>query len=465
MQAVPAPYVYASDATVTRGAVLESEPLSEEDVVFMWSRRQQKWENMVRSGPESKDLYEFPAAPRPEQDSLMEHKLLSLRMRVGASYRFRHCSHINVQELLAYRTALKMAARTRMCRQRRVSFFIGSQVVVNVIARGRSSSHQLNFVLQTCLALSLFCDISPLPIWVGTEENPADDRTRGRPLRECVPLQSIAEQGVQKALEKYCWTLLVTRAQWDARKKMWDGSMGWTWTRGATDGEPRGYTTFISWYYDGSGKAAAELAQHSEAMGQIDTSRDEDSATLGGSPGSGRLCLGPRTSTHCHGLDSWIPLDASPSRDRQCKTSASHPTIRYRRRIGQWRVCRDEIQDGYEDESLTGGRCKGAKAGRADPPDCLWVRGGIVTLQKNFLQLKDSLALTRTPLGSLRAGGAVEYFCWTSNGSGLQVRGPWVSQRSMFHYTKLSLAAVSMSHIAPDSRARVFSLACMAVHC
>eukprot|EP00971_Amphidinium_carterae_P334952 6470529-Amphidinium_carterae.1 len=81
-----------------------------------------------------------------------------------------------------------------------------------------------------------------------------------------------------------------------------------------------------------------------------------------------------------------------------------------------------------------------------DPPDCLWVRGGIATLQKNFVQLKDALALGRTPftLGSLRAGGAVEYFRRTSNGSGLQVRGRWVSQRSMFHYTQLSLAAVSM---------------------
>eukprot|EP00971_Amphidinium_carterae_P312899 6218279-Amphidinium_carterae.1 len=81
MEAVPAPYVYASDATVTRGAVLESEPLSEEDAVFMWSRRQQKWESMVRAGPESRDLFDFPAAPRAEQDSLMEHKLLSLHMR------------------------------------------------------------------------------------------------------------------------------------------------------------------------------------------------------------------------------------------------------------------------------------------------------------------------------------------------------------------------------------------------
>eukprot|EP00971_Amphidinium_carterae_P332684 6466947-Amphidinium_carterae.1 len=226
MQAVPAPYVYASDATVTRGAVLESEPLSEEDAVFMWSRRQQKWEGMVRSGPESRDLYDFPAAPRAEQDFLMEHKLLSLRMRVGASYRFRRQSHINVQELLAFRTALKMAAKRKQCWSRRVSFFIDSQVVVNVIARGRSSSHQLNFVLQTCLALGLFCDLVPVPVWVGTEENPADDPTRGRPLRECVPLEDIAEKGIQKALEKYRWTLLVTRAQWDARKQMWDGCLG-----------------------------------------------------------------------------------------------------------------------------------------------------------------------------------------------------------------------------------------------
>eukprot|EP00971_Amphidinium_carterae_P149242 2959052-Amphidinium_carterae.1 len=67
LQVVPAPRACASDATVTKGAVVESELLSEELAVFYWSRRKQKIEEMVRSDSGCRDLYEFPAAERPQQ--------------------------------------------------------------------------------------------------------------------------------------------------------------------------------------------------------------------------------------------------------------------------------------------------------------------------------------------------------------------------------------------------------------
>eukprot|EP00971_Amphidinium_carterae_P336479 6472870-Amphidinium_carterae.2 len=188
MQMTPSLRAYASDATVARGAVVESSRLSVEEATFFWSRRKQKHEEMVRSSPEGRDLFDFPEAVRPEQDSLLEHVVLPTPWHISASYRFRRHSHINVQELLAYRTALRAASRRRECWKSKTPFFIDSQVVVNVISRGRSSSHQLNYILQTSLALCLFCSITPLPIWIGTEENPADDPTRNRALREKLPL-------------------------------------------------------------------------------------------------------------------------------------------------------------------------------------------------------------------------------------------------------------------------------------
>eukprot|EP00971_Amphidinium_carterae_P350331 6491491-Amphidinium_carterae.1 len=541
MQAVPSPYVYASDATVTRGAVLESEPLSVEDAVFMWSRRQQKWEGMVRAGPESRDLYDFPAAPRAEQDSLMEHKLLSLRMHVGASYRFRRQSHINVQELLAFRTALKMAVKRRQCWSRRVSFFIDSQVVVNVIARGRSSSHQLNFVLQTCLALGLFCDLVPVPVWVGTEENPADDPTRGRPLRERVPLEEIAERGIQKALERYRWTLLVTRAQWDARRRMWDGSLGFPGEgpeRRAVPRENRGkdlrvrvspltlrrykerVEVFQDWLTEQGFGAVSELVKDEEKInaalvpylqGLYNQQRplSHGSYLLAGLQLLYPMVVG-KLQASWRVQKQWQVLTPAETRTplpvevllalavcgwvRGLRRTATALILGFHLMLRPAEIASAKRRH-LTLPSDTGGALdsgvfavmKSKTATRTtllqsvvledekvlslaesvfgpDPPDCLWVRGGIVTLQKNFVQLKEALALGRTPftLGSLRAGGAVEYFRRTSNGSGLQVRGRWVSQRSMFHYTQLSLAAVSMSCIDPDARDRVYTLARMA---
>eukprot|EP00971_Amphidinium_carterae_P236216 4687940-Amphidinium_carterae.1 len=100
----------------------------------------------------------------------------------------------------------------------------------------------------------------------------------------------------------------------------------------------------------------------------------------------------------------------------------------------------------------------------ADPRDCLWVRGGLSRLQLHFTELKKDLNLHKTPytLGSLRAGGAVEYLQRTSNSSGLQIRGRWMSYKSMHHYTQMSLAAVSLSSLPNEVRLTIYELARMA---
>eukprot|EP00971_Amphidinium_carterae_P075902 1499652-Amphidinium_carterae.3 len=148
-------------------------------------------------------------------------------MSVRADYRFRRTSHINVQEMLAYRTALKVAAQRPENWRCRVPFMIDSQVVANVIHRGRSTSHQLNYVLQTCLSLCLFTGIIPLAMWIGTEENPADDPTRGHALRPTLEMDQHAWNAVIEVSSRFRWACLVTKAQWSARKKAWDSTLGY----------------------------------------------------------------------------------------------------------------------------------------------------------------------------------------------------------------------------------------------
>eukprot|EP00971_Amphidinium_carterae_P317221 6306570-Amphidinium_carterae.1 len=100
----------------------------------------------------------------------------------------------------------------------------------------------------------------------------------------------------------------------------------------------------------------------------------------------------------------------------------------------------------------------------SDPSDCLWIQGGLLRLQRHFVQCKRALQLSSSPytLGSLRAGGAVEFLRRTSNAAGLQVRGRWTTQKSMYHYTQMSLAAVAISRLPDDARQTIFALAHMA---
>eukprot|EP00971_Amphidinium_carterae_P332781 6467102-Amphidinium_carterae.1 len=226
MGAVPASCCFASDATVQRGAVVECQRLSAETATFFWSRRPQKWEEMVRSRPEHQQLFEFPAAARPAQDALLEHVVLAQPWRITASYRFRKRSHINVQELLAFRTAVRRASSLSSCWHRRIPFFVDSQVVANVITRGRSSSHQLNYILQTCLGMYLLCGLVPMAMWIGTHENPSDDPTRGVALRQPSPLAEEAERAIDLVTRRYRWVYLVTKAQWQARQNLWDKTLG-----------------------------------------------------------------------------------------------------------------------------------------------------------------------------------------------------------------------------------------------
>eukprot|EP00971_Amphidinium_carterae_P121229 2400917-Amphidinium_carterae.1 len=77
----------------------------------------------------------------------------------------------------------------------------------------------------------------------------------------------------------------------------------------------------------------------------------------------------------------------------------------------------------------------------------------LMQLRRNFAMIKRALQLHHAPytLGSLCAGGAVEFPCRTNNSSSLQVRGRWMSAKSLYHYTQMYMAAPSMLQLAASS--------------
>eukprot|EP00971_Amphidinium_carterae_P277412 5505535-Amphidinium_carterae.1 len=508
MQTVPGPRVYASDATVSRGAVVESSPLSEEMATFFWSRRKQKHEEMVRSAEGSHDLFEFPAADRPCQDSLLEHVLLATPLHVVADYRFRRQSHINVQELLAYRTSLRAAARRRECWRTKTPFLIDSQVVVNVIARGRSSSHQLNYVLQTCLPLSLLCGIVPLPMWIGTSENPSDDPTRGRALRQCGHLCREAQEAVRCTASRFKWVFLVTKAQWKARRDQWDSSLGFPGEgpqqrtmppqNQGQDLRVRVSTLTMRRYADRLAAFQRWLSDHK--LGEVqELVRDPIKINAVVVPYLQGMYNEAKPVSHgsflLAGLQLYYPHTIGhlqPSWQIQRQWNQLSPSeartplpleVLLALAVGAWvqglqrtavalmlgfhlLLRPAEIGSAKRKHltlpSDTGGALDSGvfaimkpKTARTtllqsvviedpkllllaegvfglDPPESLWIRGGLAKLQANFSSLKRSLDIHDTPytLGSLRAGGSVEYLQRTSNSAGLQIRGRWASQKS-----------------------------------
>eukprot|EP00971_Amphidinium_carterae_P027015 532764-Amphidinium_carterae.1 len=66
-----------------------------------------------------------------------------------------------------------------------------------------------------------------MAMWVGTEENPADDPTRGRELRPQSELTDSALEAMQQIVQKHRWVYLVTKSQWQARDRLWDPTKGY----------------------------------------------------------------------------------------------------------------------------------------------------------------------------------------------------------------------------------------------
>eukprot|EP00971_Amphidinium_carterae_P214978 4266242-Amphidinium_carterae.1 len=214
------PEIYATDATMEIGAVTKAQ-CSPEDAVLAWSRRSKHLSHGVAI-LEAQQLYRLEREER--RDSIWEELIAKLHFRLVTKYRFRTDAHINVKELLAARTALRHAVRSRVLWHTRVIIAVDSQVAVWCMKRGRSSSRALNQILQTMLGDVVCTGVRMVPVWVATEVNPADAPTRRRRIPPPqVPPTHFWEYR-KSVLESHPWTLALNKHEWAQR---FDSTLGY----------------------------------------------------------------------------------------------------------------------------------------------------------------------------------------------------------------------------------------------
>eukprot|EP00438_Fugacium_kawagutii_P022919 Skav229978 [mRNA] locus=scaffold372:377191:382604:+ [translate_table: standard] len=93
-------------------------------------------------------------------------------------YRFEREEHINVLELRAYLHTLEWRLRNAGFGDARALHLCDSQVVIAVCTKGRSSSRQLNRLLQKLGAMTIAGGVYPILAWIESHLNPADGPSR-----------------------------------------------------------------------------------------------------------------------------------------------------------------------------------------------------------------------------------------------------------------------------------------------
>ena len=169
------PELIATDATPTSGGATAAQ-ISPELAQELWRRSE------VRGSPVRLDREEDlkVSASTPTEPSKFASALCEcLRWRVVSSYTFRQTSHINLQELRAFKRELCRVA-SQFSQRGRVQIFVNdSKVSVGATAKGRSSSFKVNGLLRSLVPFLLFGDVTIAILWVETQSNPADHPSRG----------------------------------------------------------------------------------------------------------------------------------------------------------------------------------------------------------------------------------------------------------------------------------------------
>ncbi len=98
--------------------------------------------------------------------------------KVVKGWKWKHKDHINVLEMEALYQSLRWKLRGERLFNKRFLHLVDSQVVLGVVAKGRSSSHKLNKVVKKINLLLLGCHSYMLLGWVRSELNPADEPSR-----------------------------------------------------------------------------------------------------------------------------------------------------------------------------------------------------------------------------------------------------------------------------------------------
>eukprot|EP00971_Amphidinium_carterae_P339536 6477397-Amphidinium_carterae.1 len=185
LRTAPCRVLTASDATTKRGASVFAN-MTGRQALWCYNRSDKPASKLFYKGlvEQSEDTFEVlsPSAP----DLALEDFVAGLTFHLSSSYAFKDISHINKQELLAWRTALRHGVGRGFLVHSRGCFLIDSQVIVNILRKGRSSSKALNSCLITSLPWQVLGRVTCLPVWIQSKANPADDPTRHCRLRTAV---------------------------------------------------------------------------------------------------------------------------------------------------------------------------------------------------------------------------------------------------------------------------------------
>eukprot|EP00438_Fugacium_kawagutii_P033332 Skav210467 [mRNA] locus=scaffold1443:165052:167511:- [translate_table: standard] len=98
--------------------------------------------------------------------------------KTAQSYPWRGTAHINVLELMAILRGLEWRARSASFHSCRFLHLSDSQICLSVLAKGRSSSRQINRILRKINSLCVALNLLPLWAWVASRLNPADAPSR-----------------------------------------------------------------------------------------------------------------------------------------------------------------------------------------------------------------------------------------------------------------------------------------------
>eukprot|EP00971_Amphidinium_carterae_P161653 3204665-Amphidinium_carterae.1 len=201
----------ATDATLEYGGVCAVQ-LSVEEAVWAWYRCLRRAGAVRWASLDPLDELEVEGCAMP--DVFMERFVCSKSFSLVKKYKLKVPHHINVQEGIAWRTAVKWLTQHSRFDHSRVVFIVDSLVLQSVVTRGRSRSRVLNRVASAAAASLLFADVYPLMSWVRTEHNQADDPTRHASLREGVSLPEVVQHSVDGIGEICPWVIAATRSMW-----------------------------------------------------------------------------------------------------------------------------------------------------------------------------------------------------------------------------------------------------------
>eukprot|EP00971_Amphidinium_carterae_P218096 4329399-Amphidinium_carterae.2 len=211
----PAPVIIATDATKQRGGVVWGS-VSAEEATWLWARLPRRAGAQSWLSPEGV----LEVANRTNPDEELEDFINSHKLEVALNFKFKYEQHINVQEAVAVRAALKLLLRNADMHGCRIPVLVDSLVVQSVMSKGRSCSRPLNKVDRSIAMMTLFANLQLLTGWIRSEANPSDDPTRMATLRSPLVRDEALALEIQRVRQEWAYPFQATLQMWFDRG--WD---------------------------------------------------------------------------------------------------------------------------------------------------------------------------------------------------------------------------------------------------